>query len=86
MDKINDKNEPEERLEDFIDMDQVRANENTPLGKTTMSVGRDVATLPVDKREPADAADKEVKDGIEEMEKNTVELENKEPENDDPEK
>ena len=58
----------EETLEDVMDMDKVRANEETPLGKTTMSVGRDAATRTSDKIDLVDKATKVVEEGVRQME------------------
>ena len=58
----------EETLEDVMDMDKVRANEETPLGKTTMSVGRDAATRASDKIDLVDKATKVVEEGVRQME------------------
>ena len=60
--------EIEETLEDVMDMDKVRANEETPLGKTTMSVGRDAATRTSDKIDLVDKATKVVEEGVRQME------------------
>lgn len=60
--------EIEETLEDVMDMDKVRANEETPLGKTTMSVGRDAATRASDKIDLVDKATKVVEEGVRQME------------------
>lgn len=60
--------EIEETLEDVMDMDKVRANEETPLGKTTMSVGRDAATRTSDKIDIVDKATKVVEEGVRQME------------------
>ena len=58
----------EETLDDVMDMDKVRANEETPLGKTTMSVGRDAATRASDKIDLVDKATKVVEEGVRQME------------------
>ena len=58
----------EETLDDVMDMDKVRANEETPLGKTTMSVGRDAATRTSDKIDLVDKATKVVEEGVRQME------------------
>lgn len=69
MDERNVNNEEiEETLEDVMDMDKVRANEETPLGKTTMSVGRDAATRTSDKIDLVDKATKVVEEGVRQME------------------
>ena len=69
MDERNVNNEEiEETLEDVMDMDKVRANEETPLGKTTMSVGRDAATRTSDKIDLVDKAPKVVEEGVRQME------------------
>ena len=60
--------EIEETLEDVMDMKQVKANEETALGKTTMSVGREAATRTSDKIETIDNATKVVKEGVRQME------------------
>lgn len=59
----------EEKLEDVMDMDKVKENENTALGKTTMSVGRDAATRTSDKIDIVDNATKTVAEGVKEMER-----------------
>lgn len=60
--------EIEETLEDVMDMKQVKANEETALGKTTMSVGREAATRTSDKIETIDNATKNVEEGVRQME------------------
>lgn len=60
--------EIEETLEDVMDMEQVKKNEETPLGKTTMSVGRDAATRTSDKIDMVDKATKTVEEGVRQME------------------
>ena len=69
MDEREGNNEKiEETLEDVMDMDKVRANEETPLGKTTMSLGRDAATRASDKIDLVDKATKVVEEGVRQME------------------
>lgn len=60
--------EIEETLEDVMDMEQVKANEETALGKTTMSVGREAATRTSDKIDMVDKATKTVEEGVRQME------------------
>lgn len=60
--------EIDEKLEDVMDMEQVKANEDTALGKTTMSVGREAATRSSDKIETIDNATKIVEEGVRQME------------------
>ena len=60
--------ELEETLEDVMDMEQVKANEETALGKTTMSVGREAATRTSDKIDLVDKATKVVEEGVRQME------------------
>lgn len=60
--------EIEETLEDVMDMEQVKKNEETPLGKTTMSVGREAATRTSDKIDMVDKATKTVEEGVRQME------------------
>lgn len=57
-----------EKLEDVMDMEQVKKNEETPLGKTTMSVGREAATRTSDKIDMVDKATKTVEEGVRQME------------------
>ena len=60
--------EIDEKLEDVMDMEQVKANEDTALGKTTMSVGREAATRSSDKIDLVDKATKVVEEGVRQME------------------
>ena len=67
----------DEKIEDVMDMNQVRKNEDTPLGKSSMGeIGRKAATRSTEDIAMADNADKEIKAGIEDKEKG------KEPEKD----
>lgn len=59
----------EQTLEDVMNMEQVKENEKTALGKTTMSVGRDAATRTSDKIDMVDKATKAVEEGVKAMER-----------------
>ena len=60
----------DEKIEDVIDMNQVRNNENTPLGRSSIGeIGRNAATRSSEDITMADNADKEVEAGIEDKEK-----------------
>ena len=60
----------DEKIEDVIDMNQVRNNENTPLGRSSIGeIGRNAATRSSEYITMADNADKEIEAGIEDKEK-----------------
>ena len=60
----------DEKIEDVIDMNQVRNNENTPLGRSSLGeIGRNAATRSSEDITMADNADKEIEAGIEDKEK-----------------
>lgn len=60
----------DEKIEDVIDMNQVRNNENTPLGRSSIGeIGRNAATRSSEDITMADNADKEIEAGIEDKEK-----------------
>ena len=59
----------DEKIEDVIDMNQVRNNENTPLGRSSIGeIGRNAATRSSEDINMADNADKEIEAGIEDKE------------------
>lgn len=60
----------DEKIEDVIDMNQVRNNENTPLGRSSIGeIGRNAATRSSEDITMVDNADKEIEAGIEDKEK-----------------
>ena len=60
----------DEKIEDVIDMNQVRNNEHTPLGRSSIGeIGRNAATRSSEDITMADNADKEIEAGIEDKEK-----------------
>ena len=60
----------DEKIEDVIDMNHVRNNENTPLGRSSIGeIGRNAATRSSEDITMADNADKEIEAGIEDKEK-----------------
>ena len=60
----------DEKIDDVIDMDQVRKNEHTPLGRSSMGeIGRNAATRSADDITMADNADKEIEAGIDDKDK-----------------
>ena len=60
----------DEKIEDVIDMNQVRNNENTPLGRSSIGeIGRNAATRSSEDITMADNADKEIEAGIKKKKK-----------------
>ena len=54
-----------EELEEVMDMEAVRENENTPLGRSSVGqIGREVATRTAEEVVRADEANEEITNGI----------------------